>query len=174
MILNGGVKSAVFIRYKTNMQNNLLKKNLNLFWDNALNLFCMSVLTGLFAGVLVTFYNILMSIGEHTAEEYYGLLLQNPAFIPLLFAGLAAGAVVIGTLVRFVPTIRGSGIPQIEGAARGVVRMKWYVTMCSMFAASLACVFMGYPAGAEGPSLELGGCCGSATGTLLKRNNACK
>lgn len=70
MILNGGVKSAVFIRYKTNMQNNLLKKNLNLFWDNALNLFCMSVLTGLFAGVLVTFYNILMSIGEHTAEEY--------------------------------------------------------------------------------------------------------
>ncbi len=152
------------------MQNNLLKKNLNLFWDNALNLFCMSVLTGLFAGVLVTFYNILMSIGEHTAEEYYGLLLQNPAFIPLLFAGLAAGAVVVGTLVRFVPTIRGSGIPQIEGAARGVVRMKWYVTMCSMFAASLACVFMGYPAGAEGPSLELGGCCGSATGTLLKRN----
>ena len=51
-----------------------------------------------------------------------------------------------------------------------MVRMKWYVTMCSMFAASLACVFMGYPAGAEGPSLELGGCWGSATGTLLKRN----
>ncbi|MCI8734405.1 MAG: hypothetical protein HFE40_02480 [Clostridia bacterium] len=151
-----------------------MKKYGRLLLDNAMNMFCMSVLTGLFAGVIVTFYNILMSIGEGTSEQLYALLSDNPAFIPLLFAGLAAGAVLIGTLVRFVPMIRGSGIPQIEGAARGVIRFKWYVTMCSMFAASLACVFMGYPAGAEGPSLEIGGCCGSATGTLLKRNQMVK
>ena len=151
-----------------------MKKYVSLLLDNAMNMFCMSVLTGLFAGVIVTFYNILMSIGEGTSEQLYALLSDNPAFIPLLFAGLAAGAVLIGTLVRFVPMIRGSGIPQIEGAARGVIRFKWYVTMCSMFAASLACVFMGYPAGAEGPSLEIGGCCGSATGTLLKRNQMVK
>lgn len=153
----------------TNM-NTKLKKNAALLWDNALNLFIMSVLTGLFVGVVVTFYNILMSIGEDKSAELYALLLENPAFIPLLFVGVAAGAVVIGTLVRFVPMIRGSGIPQIEGAARGVVKFKWYITLCSMFAASLACVFMGYPAGAEGPSLELGGCCGSASATFCRRN----
>ncbi len=134
----------------------------------------MSVLTGLFAGVVVTFYNILMSLGEGTSEKLYSLFLENPAFIPLLFVGLAAGALVIGTLVKLVPMIRGSGIPQIEGAARGVVRFKWYITLTSMFAASLACVLMGYPAGAEGPSLEIGGCCGSATGTLLRRNQMVK
>jgi H+/Cl- antiporter ClcA len=66
--------------------------------------------------------------------------------------------------------IRGSGIPQIEGAARGTVRFKWYVTMCSMFAASLACIFLGLNAGAEGPSLEIGGCAGEAVGLALKRN----
>lgn len=151
-----------------------IRKNLNLFLDNALNLVCLSILTGLFAGVVVTFYNICMSLGEQNSEKLYSLLLQNPAFIPLLFVGLAAGAIVIGTVVRFVPMIRGSGIPQIEGAARGIVRFKWYVTMCSMFAASVACVFMGYPAGGEGPSLEIGGCCGSATGTVLKRNQMVK
>ncbi|MDE7329869.1 MAG: chloride channel protein [Clostridia bacterium] len=150
--------------------NTSMKRNLTAFKDSALNLFCMSVLTGLFAGVVITFYNVLMNIGENTSEELYTLLLENPAFIPLLFVGLAAGAVVIGTLVRFVPMIRGSGIPQIEGAARGEVRFKWYVTMCSMFAASLACVFMGYPAGAEGPSLEMGGCCGAASATILRRH----
>ncbi|MDE7082388.1 MAG: chloride channel protein [Clostridia bacterium] len=151
-----------------------MKKYSRLVWDNALNMIIMSVLTGLFAGVVVTFYNILMSLGEEKAEGLYSLFLENPAFIPLLFVGLAAGALVIGTLVKFVPMIRGSGIPQIEGAARGVVRFKWYITLTSMFAASLACVFMGYPAGAEGPSLEIGGCCGSATGTLLKRNQMVK
>ncbi len=107
-----------------------MKKYGRLFLDNAMNMFCMSVLTGLFAGVIVTFYNILMSIGEGTSEQLYALLSVNPAFIPLLFAGLAAGAVLIGTLVRFVPMIRGSGIPQIEGAARGVIRFKWYVFFC--------------------------------------------
>ncbi|MCD8309383.1 MAG: chloride channel protein [Clostridia bacterium] len=136
----------------------------------ALNTFILSILTGLFAGVVVTFYNICAGYGEEYSVKLYTLILDNPAFIPLLVIGLAAGALVIGTFVRFVPMIRGSGIPQIEGAARGVVRFKWYVTMCSMFAASLACIFMGLPAGAEGPSLEIGGCAGSATGNLLRRN----
>ena len=117
-----------------------MKKYSRLVWDNALNMVIMSVLTGLFAGVVVTFYNILMSLGEGTSEQLYSMLLENPAFIPLLFVGLAAGALVIGTLVKLVPMIRGSGIPQIEGAARGVVRFKWYITLTSMFAASLACV----------------------------------
>ena len=146
------------------------KKNLRLFADNGINLLLISILTGLFAGVVITFYNILMNFGEDTSQKFYDLFIKNPAFIPLLFLALAAGAVLIGTLVKFVPMIRGSGIPQIEGAARGVVRFKWYVTMCSMFAASLMCVFLGYPAGAEGPSLEMGGCAGSAASQLCRRN----
>ena len=144
------------------MTKEKLKKNLKFFADNAINLVLVSLLTGLFSGTVVTLYNILMSLGEENSTKLYKLLVENPAFIPLLFAGLAAGSVVIGTVARFVPMVRGSGIPQIEGAARGKVRFNWYVTMCSMFAASLACVFMGYPAGAEGPSLEIGGCAGGA------------
>ncbi|MDE6867703.1 MAG: chloride channel protein, partial [Clostridia bacterium] len=146
------------------------KKNLRLFADNGINLLLLSILTGLFAGVVITFYNLLMSQGEETSQEFYNLFLEHPAFIPLLFLALAAGALLIGTMVKLVPMIRGSGIPQIEGAARGVVRFKWYVTLCSMFAASLACVVLGYPAGAEGPSLEMGGCAGSAVSQLLRRN----
>ena len=152
------------------MTNEKLKKNLKLFADNGINLVLISLLTGLFSGVVVTFYNILAHIGEEKSVELYSLLRENPAFIPLLFLGLGAGAIVIGTFVRFVPMIRGSGIPQIEGAARGIIRFKWYVTMCSMFAASLACIFLGLSAGAEGPSLEIGGCAGEAVGKTLKRN----
>lgn len=151
-------------------ENGKFKKYLKSFADNGINLILISMLTGLFAGVVVTFYNVLANIGEGSAEKLYSLIKDNPAFVPLLISGLAAGAVVIGTLVRFVPMIRGSGIPQIEGAARGIVRFKWYVTMCSMFAASLACIFLGLSAGAEGPSLEIGGCAGEAVGVTLKRS----
>ncbi len=151
-------------------QNNKIKKRLRSFADKGFNLVLLSILTGIFVGVVVTFYNILASFGEDSAEKLYTLVRNNPAFIPLLIIGLAAGAIVIGTLVRFVPMIRGSGIPQIEGAARGIIRFKWYVTMCSMFAASLACMFLGLAAGAEGPSIELGGCAGDAVGVTLKRS----
>lgn len=152
------------------MTKEKLKHNLRLFADNGINLVLISLLTGLFSGVIVTFYNILASIGEENSVKLYTLVRDNPAFAPLLFFGLAAGAIVIGTFVRLVPMIRGSGIPQIEGAARGIIRFKWYVTMCSMFAASLACIFLGLSAGAEGPSLEIGGCAGEAVGKILKRN----
>lgn len=146
-----------------------IKKN-RLVLENFINVFILSVLTGLFAGVVVTFYNVFAELGEKCSAELYARVFASPAFVPLLLLGLAAGGILIGTLVRFVPMIRGSGIPQIEGAARGIIRFKWYVTMCSMFAASLACVFMGLSAGAEGPSLELGGCAGSAVATVLRRN----
>ncbi|MGN0814292.1 MAG: chloride channel protein [Candidatus Coproplasma sp.] len=148
-----------------------LKEELNRFADNGLNLMLISIITGLFAGVLITFYSICASYGEEFSQAMYKLLLENPAFIPLLFVALAAGAVVIGTLVKFVPMIRGSGIPQIEGAARGKFGFRWYTVMCSMFAASLACIFLGLAAGSEGPSIEIGGCAGEAVGKTLKRTH---
>lgn len=134
------------------------------------NLILLSVLTGLFAGVVVTFYNICTSYGESAAQEVYALLLEHPAFIPLLFVVLAIAAILIGTLTKFVPMVKGSGIPQTEGAARGLFRIKWYAVMCSMFAGSLACVFLGLSAGSEGPSVQLGGCAGDAVAVTLRRS----
>jgi H+/Cl- antiporter ClcA len=154
---------------------NHLQKKLKSRWNktflaNFYNLFLMSILTGFFAGGVVTIYNLLVNLGEQSSVEIYEIVRTHPVFVPLLFAVLVAGAFVIGTVVKVVPMIRGSGIPQIEGAARGIVHFKWYVTMCTMFASSLACIFLGLSAGGEGPSIEIGGCAGVATSTLLKRS----
>ena len=127
-------------------------------------------LTGLFAGVVVTLYNVLASLTEHFARDYYAFFRENPAFIPLLFLALFLGAIVIGGTLRFLPVIRGSGIPQTEGAARGLLRFKWYQMLTGMFAASLFTIFMGLSAGAEGPSLALGGACGWGASDGLRRN----
>ena len=112
-----------------------MKKNWKLFLDNALNLFCMSVITGLFAGVVVTLYNICMSLGEKTATNYYALLLQNPAFIPLLFVGLAAGAIVIGTVVCSYDTRQRYSANRGRGARRNKVQVvRNYVLYVCRFA----------------------------------------
>ena len=126
-------------------------------------------LTGMFAGVAVTLYTLLAKLAEEFSRGYYGFFRTHPAFIPLLFLALFLGAVVIGGTLRFLPLIRGSGIPQTEGEIRGLMRFRWYRALTGMFAASLFTVFMGLSAGAEGPSVMIGGACGSGVSVLLKR-----
>ena len=127
-------------------------------------------LTGLFAGIVITFYNILCEMAEDFSRGYYDFFRREPAFIPLLFAALFLGAVVIGGTLRALPFIRGSGIPQTEGAMRGLMRFAWFRTLTGMFAASLFTVFMGLSAGAEGPSVIMGGACGAGVGRAFRRN----
>lgn len=130
----------------------------------------VGALTGLVVGVIITCFTALCTLAEQFSRGYYGFFRDHPAFIPLLFLALAAGSVVIGGVMRFMPSVKGSGIPQTEGATRGLFRFKWYEAITGMFAAALFTVFMGINAGSEGPSIMIGGGCGSLTSDLLRRN----
>ena len=100
----------------------------------------VGICTGLFVGVLVTFYNLAADFITAYSKNLYIGIRENPGFIPLLFLVLAISAFAIGTLIHFVPMIRGSGIPQTEGASRGLLSMKWYQVLPAMAAASLYCM----------------------------------
>ncbi len=56
------------------IKNSKHRKYVRAFLDNGINLVLLSVLTGLFAGVAVTFYNILANIGEDTSAKLYQLI----------------------------------------------------------------------------------------------------
>ena len=131
----------------------------------------VGMLTGLIVGVIITCFVKLCSLTENfSAETFYGFFRENPAFIPLLFVALFLGSVLIGAVMRFLPSVKGSGVPQTEGAARGLFRFKWYEAITGMLAASLFTIFMGLTAGSEGPSIMIGGACGALTNDVLKRN----
>ncbi len=130
----------------------------------------VGVLTGALAGLVVTLYNALVVMAEEFSMGYYTFFAEHPYFIPLLFVALILGSVVVGGVLRFLPMIRGSGFAQTEGAAQGLLRFKWYRELTGMFAASLFVVFMGLSAGAEGPSLMIGGACGDGMSMALGRN----
>ena len=130
----------------------------------------VGALTGALVGVLVSLYAALAAAAEDFARGYYRFFLDHPAFEPLLFLALALGAIVVGGVVRFLPLIRGSGIPQTEGAMRGLMRFHWYRELTGMFAVSLFTIFMGLSAGGEGPSILIGGALGHGASDLLRRN----
>lgn len=149
---------------KRNTRN---KKNI---YENALQLLLVGSVTGAFAGAVVTIYNLLAKKGEEIACDLYAFVRTNPAFIPLLFFALALGAFLLSVAVYFVPMAKGSGIPQTEGATRGILRFKWYRDAAVMFASSLLSIFMGLSAGSEGPSLHIGAASGDGVASVLKRN----
>ena len=132
-----------------------------------LQLMAVGICTGLFAGVVVTFYNIAANFITSYSKDLYRGILANPQFIPLLFLVLAISGFAVAVLVHFIPMIRGSGIPQTEGASRGLLNFKWYQVLPAMAAASLYCMFCGLSAGSEGPSMYIGGACGDATSRLF-------
>ncbi len=128
----------------------------------------VGVLTGCFAGLIATLYNSVAEMVEEFAAGYYGYIRDNPWFVPLLFLGLFLGGIVIGGSVRLFPVLKGSGFPQTEGVVEGKLHFRWYQALIDMFAAGLFCVFAGASAGAEGPSLLLGGACGGGVGRIFR------
>lgn len=138
-------------------------------YQNFIELILVGSVTGVFAGAVVTFYNVCTRKGEEISQNAYAFLRANPAFLPLLFLVLALGAFLLSAAVYFVPMAKGSGLPQVEGATRGVLRFTWWRDAAVMFAASLLSIFMGLSAGSEGPSLYIGAASGDGVANLLKR-----
>ena len=150
-----------------NEKSNLKKTNIYRIF---IELVAVGSITGVFVGIIATFFNILVHEGELISRNMYEYVRENPIFIPLLLLALIAGAFVIGVLVNMSSIIRGCGVPQAEGATRGIVRFKWWRDLPAMFAASLVSIFLGLSIGAEGPSILIGAAGGDGVASLTKRN----
>ncbi len=139
-------------------------------YRNFLELITVGSVTGIFAGVIVTLFNILVHEGEHLSRNVYAYVRANPWFLPLLFVALLMGAFLLGVAVNISSVVRGCGIPQAEGATRGIVPLKWWRDLTLMFSCCLLSVFMGLSIGAEGPSVLIGACSGDGVSAGLKRD----
>lgn len=101
------------------MNKNLLSR----LYRHGVQLMAVGIVTGLLAGIVVTYFNIAAELLSKYSKDLYALVRENPAFVPLLFVVLAIIAFGIATLAKFVPMVRGSGIPQAEGATRGLLEL---------------------------------------------------
>ena len=144
-----------------------MRKETGKFNKRGVQILAVGLLTGFFVGVIVSFFNLAAEFAVKKATTVYALVRENPAWIPLFFLALIAISVVVATISELVPMARGSGIPQTEGAARGLIELKWYRSLPAMAAACLLSMFSGLTAGGEGPSMFIGSACGEGTSKLL-------
>lgn len=128
--------------------------------------------SGIIVGVLVGFFNYLLTLLSKYSNIIYSQVKDNMAFIPLLIIVLAGLAILMSYLHKWAPETRGSGIPQTEGVVRGVVRFKWLRLLVGTISGSVISFFAGLSLGAEGPSVQVGAAAAQGTSTIFKSKMA--
>lgn len=142
----------------------LLIKDLSQSSNKNIGLIFLSLLVGLAAGFLASFYRLALSLAEklgaalyHQASIHliYGLFLL-PTLLLLVF--------IVSTLMKKYPMSTGSGIPQVKGQLLGYFKPDWFSTAWAKFVGGTLAMFAGLSLGREGPSIQLGAAMGQAFG----------
>ncbi len=130
-----------------------------------------SALTGIASGVLITLFSYVAELLQHNSLHLYSLVRENPAFIPLLLLALAILAFISHVIIKFIPEVKGSGVPRTEGVLRGLKPIVWWRTLVGTIVGSLVSFFAGLSLGSEGPSVAIGSSIGNGVSKLYKGKN---
>ncbi len=131
-------------------------------------------ITGMFVGVVVWGFCWVSDWLLHTSSGIYAFVAGHLAYLPLLFLGLAALALIASLMIRFTPELQGSGVPYTEGVIRGLLKYKWARMLFGTIFGSFISFFAGLPLGVEGPCVQIGGTIGDGVNRLgrsLNRNS---
>ena len=127
----------------------------------------LGVIVGILAGGVTVAYRFALVYSEEFSLAAYAWA-QTPLRILLLFSVLAILGIAVGLLTRSEPMIRGSGIPQVEGALLGYFDLRWWRVLIKKFAGGAVSILAGLSLGREGPSILLGGMTGQGVSQGLK------
>ena len=119
------------------------------------------VVAGAFRLVLDYAFPLLLNLFASAREHWW-----VPALWGLVLVGAAR---LLGGLVRAVPLISGSGIPQTELVVRGKLhlsRMDWLRVLLAKFAGCSLSSLSGLSLGRGGPCIQMGAAVASLTGAL--------
>ncbi len=127
------------------------------------------LITGAITGGVLSLFSVCTRV---VGELVFGLYSAKP-ITPLAVVCVLILAVICCLLTAvvqtLVPAVKGSGIPLAEGAARGMLRVRWLRDAAAIIAGSLLAFTCGMPLGGEGPSVAVGGLIGEGVGKTAKK-----
>lgn len=125
-------------------------------------------IAGIISGILVGFFNYFARYLIQWSETIYKGVLEHLWAIPLFFAGLIGLAFLMALLHKYIPNVRGSGIPNVEGSVRGYLSYRSGRTLLGTFIGSFMSYIAGLPLGSEGPSVQISAMGSQGITQLLK------
>ncbi|MDR1788688.1 MAG: ClC family H(+)/Cl(-) exchange transporter [Treponema sp.] len=140
------------------------------YYNSRLSVVFESILIGFAAGILVVGFRMAISFADTYREALYRVLRASALpWLPLWAAGLGLLGVLLGLCAKKWPMIRGSGIPQIEGALHKGMPLKVLPELPLKMLSGVLGLGAGLSLGREGPSIQIGAYTGKGILRILRR-----
>ena len=140
--------------------------------DKLLPMFVFPAVVGILTGVLIFVFKIASSFVMHESARSYGLVRENPAYLPLLVLGVSLIGVLSALLLKVAKECRGGGIPTAVASIRGLIPLQWVQGIFVLFGTALLTYLAGVPLGNEGPSVQMGAAVGKGNSRILGKNKS--
>lgn len=112
--------------------------------------------TGTLTSFFVTLYKYLAHHVIHFSQIAYEFVREHMYVLPILLLILLGAGFILAHIYRYVPNLKGGGIPTSVGILRGIITFKWLRSFVGVFVLSLFSFLVGVPLGNEGPSVQMG------------------
>ncbi|MBR7110258.1 MAG: chloride channel protein [Clostridia bacterium] len=150
------------------MKRNYKEKFINIIMPSLV----FGFITGVLTALVITLYKFVAKevialshvIYQSAKTEWYVIVLALVVFIVLAF--------VVARVYKWLPNLKGGGIPTSIGLLRGNIRFSWFKNLIGTFILSLTNFLIGVPLGNEGPSVQMGTAIGKGSALIQKRHRA--
>ncbi len=128
-----------------------------------------SLLIGVLTGIIISVFR---KATQFLSSKF--LLLYEFGQSSYLHAGivlllLMVVGLIVGIMVKIDPKIGGSGIPQVAGELRGLIKTDWRRILPLKYFGGILSVSAGLKIGREGPSIQMGAAVGQGFSEVFKR-----
>jgi H+/Cl- antiporter ClcA len=141
-------------------------------YDSKLAIIFESIIIGFITGsVVVVFRYSLVRAEEFRQGVYNSLRTLSPAYLLLWIIFLVVIGLFLGAAAKLKPMIKGSGIPQLEGALDRKMVLSWKSELPLKIITGILGIGAGLSLGREGPSIQIGAYVGKGVLSVFHRDH---
>ncbi|MGL4989707.1 MAG: ClC family H(+)/Cl(-) exchange transporter [Sarcina sp.] len=150
--------------------DNKISKMYDMLSTIKLRIVLQSILVGLFAGLVISVYRLVLDHIMKYTYQIYGFMSDHKLYIIIGLIVLSIIGIIVGMMVQDESMISGSGIPQIEGILTGHFKEPSPIkVLIYKFVGGVLAIGSGLSLGIEGPSIQIGATIANLYGNVTKR-----
>lgn len=127
------------------------------------------IIVGLLTGAIVSLFRVTLERAQEVRDWYLYAASKQPFYAVIGICVVIFIAMIAYLMVKKIPLISGSGIPQVKGELKGQIDAPWYKVLIAKFVGGVLVIGGGLSLGREGPSIQLGAMVGKGFSKGLKR-----